>query len=255
MKIIILEDEIPAYKKLVTFLKKHSQDIELLAWHRSIEEGMNQSFLFKECDLILADIELLDGVSFELFSQIEFKAPIIFCTAYNQYLQDAFKTNGIAYISKPYSEIELKEAISKYQLLFEQSTKYHSNESITHVIETILKKNIQSFKQRYTIKKKDGIILKQVHEIVYFQANGDFCFLYDSTGQKHHIKHRISDIEKQVDPNLFFRINRSEIVNISYIKKISTYFKNKVQIHLTTHSTLMTSQSRTTKFRIWLEGT
>lgn len=116
MHILILEDEIPAYEKLELYLTEYFESDLTLDWSRSVNEAT--ALLSKhQYDLILSDIQLLDGNAFDLFDQMPISSPIIFCTAYDTFLLDAFKTNGIAYILKPYSKEELSEALRKYETL------------------------------------------------------------------------------------------------------------------------------------------
>ena len=152
MKILVFEDEIPAYEKLLAHIEKAFPDAQILAWARSIKEA--QHFLGKhdDIDLIFSDIELMDGLSFDVFEQHKIKCPIIFCTAFDQYLFQAFKTNGIAYLLKPYSEENFTEAIEKYQSLISFS-KLNVNNDVLSELKNIINSNKKSFKKRFSIKK------------------------------------------------------------------------------------------------------
>ncbi len=255
MNVIILEDEIPAFNKLSAYLLNYEPKANILAWFRSIEDALNNITLFDNCDLILSDIKLLDGISIELFFSIKCPCPIIFCTAYNKYLQDAFDTNGIAYLLKPYSQEDFKKAMKKYDQFFrkKESQPQLGKESIS-LIENIIQKSIKGYKQRFSIKKNDGIIVISTIDILYFQALGDFCTVLDNRGEKHNVNYKISILETLLDPQSFFRINRSEIIHITSIYKVESYFKNKMKILLTDGSSLTTSGSRTPEFRLWLDG-
>ncbi|PKV51930.1 LytTR family two component transcriptional regulator [Aquimarina sp. MAR_2010_214] len=254
MKVILLEDEIPAFNKLSKYLLDHNSEVKILGWFRSLENAFEEKELFAQCDLILSDIKLLDGSSFELFHQLEVNCPIIFCTAYNKYMEDAFETNGIAYLVKPYSQESFNKAMYKYDQLFKKSNLTQLNMDAFGMIEQMLHKSIKNYKQRFSIKKENGIIVKPVADIIFFKALGDFCSLVDIHKEKHNISYKISNLEQLLDPQHFFRINRSEIVNIAFIKKVEPYFKNKMQIILSDKTVLTTSGSRTPEFRLWLDG-
>lgn len=254
MRVIILEDETPAFNKLSKYLLEYSADAEIIAWYTSIEDAWKEKEQFAQCDLILSDIKLLDGNSFDLFHQLELNCPIIFCTAYNKYMEDAFDSNGIAYLVKPYTQESFNNALKKFEQFFRKTNSTPLAADTLSIIEEILKKNIKNYRNRFSIKKADGIIIKQTSDILYFQALGDFCTLVDFEGKKHSISYKISTLEKSLDPQSFFRINRSEIVNISYIKKVEPSFKNKLLIVLSENIVLTTSGSRTPQFRLWLDG-
>lgn len=255
MNILILEDEIPAYQKLITFIHAEIAEGKVMGWARSIEEA--KIILGKELkpDLIFSDIELLDGISFELFEKEKVDCPIIFCTGFDQYVLQAFKTNGIAYLLKPYSIENFKEAYQKYQTLFAKKNTQTIDNQLLKDLQNILHSDKKSYKQRFTVKKKDGIKLIDANDIGCFEANGDFCLAIDSMGKKHALNYTLSDIEKKIDPAKFFRINRSEIINLNYLEKVEPYFKNKLAIKMSySKDIIYTSSTKTPTFRKWLEG-
>lgn len=254
MKILILEDEIPAYQKLtkcldVFFDVKISQD-----WARSIVDG---KLLLQQnsYDFILSDIQLLDGLSFDLFNAIEIDAPIIFCSAHDDYLFQAFNTNGIAYILKPYSQDDFNKAILKYQALFQKGDYNTLDNKTINVLKTALQQEYNTYKKRFVIKKTSGIQLLNAVDIALISASGDFCLVNDKDGKRHTISQNLGSIYQQLNPKKFFKINRSEIVNIDFIEKIESHFKNRLLISITNHKEkVMTSSSTTSDFRKWLES-
>ena len=255
MNILILEDEIPAYQKLLSFIHSEMEDGKIMGWARSIEEARN--FLTKDLqpDLIFSDIELLDGISFEIFEEIKVNCPIIFCTGFDQYVLRAFKTNGIAYLLKPYSLENFRDAHEKYKVLFEKKDPQPIDNELLKELKQILHSDKKSFKQRFTIKKKDGIKLLEIKDIASFLANGDFCMAIDSVGKKHAMSNTLSDVEQKIDPSKFFRINRSQIVNISFLEKVEPYFKNRLALKMKySKEIIYTSSNKTPNFRKWLEG-
>ncbi len=255
MKILIFEDEIPAYDKLLVYLNKALPNAQIIGWGRSTVEAEHFLNKHSDVDLIFSDIKLLDGLSFEVFEKIEVKCPIIFCTAFDEFLFQAFQTNGIAYLLKPYSEENFTDALSKYRSLF--GTKQKAiDKSVISELKNILQEEVKSYKQRFSIKKKTGIKLLAAEKIVLFEASGDFSFAYDDNGEKHIVNYSIGDIENRVDPCIFFRINRSEILSIDYIEKIEPYFKNRLAIKIGVLKDLRhTSSGKTKDFRKWLDET
>ncbi len=253
MKILILEDEIPAYQKLTKCLDlyfdvKTSQD-----WARSIVDG--KKFLTENSyDFILSDIQLLDGLSFDLFNSIDVKAPIIFCSAHDDYLFQAFNTNGIAYILKPYSQDDFNRAIQKYQALFKKGSYNTLNNKTIDVLKSALQEENNTYKKRFVIKKTTGIQLLNAIDIALITASGDFCLVNDKDGKRHTISQNLGAIHQQLNPKKFFKINRSEIINIDFIENIESHFKNRLLISIKNHKEkVMTSSSTTAEFRKWLE--
>ncbi|TMM29952.1 response regulator transcription factor [Polaribacter aestuariivivens] len=254
MNILILEDEIPAYQKLTKCLGNFF-DIKITHdWARTIIDGEN---LLKEnmYDFILSDIQLLDGLSFDLFDKIKIEAPIIFCSAHDEYLFKAFNTNGIAYILKPYSQDDFDKAINKYESLFKKGD-YNSLDSNTiDALKIALQQENTTYKKRFVIKKASGIQLLNATEIALITASGDFCLVIDHLGKRHTISQNLGSIYQQLNPKKFFKINRSEIVNIDFIDKIESHFKNRLLISIKNHQEkVMTSSATTSDFRKWLES-
>ena len=254
MNILILEDEIPAYQKLTKCLDtffdvKISQD-----WARSIVDG-EQLLKENNYDFILSDIQLLDGLSFDLFNKIKIEVPIIFCSAHDNYLFQAFNTNGIAYILKPYSQDDFNKAIFKYQSLFKKGDYKTLDSTTIDALKSALQDEYTTYKKRFVIKKASGIQLLNASDISLINASGDFCLLYDNDGKRHTISQNLGSIFQQLNPKKFFKINRSEIVNIDFIENIESHFKNRLLISIKKHKEkVMTSSSTTSDFRKWLEN-
>lgn len=174
---------------------------------------------------ILSDIQLLDGVSFDLFDNIEINCPIIFCSAHDDYLFQAFNTNGIAYILKPFTQSVFDKAIEKYQSLFKQGDYTALDHSTINALKLALKEEHANYKKRFVIKKTKGIQLLNVVDISTIEASGDFCIVIDNLGKRHTISQSISALNDQLNPNKFYRINRSEIIHINFIENIENHFK------------------------------
>ena len=254
MRLIIIEDEIPAYEKLLALIGASLPEAEVLGWARSIKEGKTLLSSSEKVDLIISDIQLLDGNSFEIFEALDVQCPIIFSTAFDQYLFKAFKVNGIAYLLKPYSEESFKEAIEKYQTLFASNEKMQIDKSVLGELKALIQEEKKAYKRRFSIKKKTGIKILNVENIMSFEAQGDFCVAYDFDFKKHVINYSLGEVESKVDPDQFFRINRSEIINIDYIDKIEPHFKNRLAIKLVRRAEpVFTSSTKTPSFRVWLD--
>ena len=254
MKILILEDEIPAYEKLIANLKLVLNQDYTQDWSRSIKEGKklieNNSY-----ELILSDIQLLDGISFDLFENNKIDCPIIFCSAHDDYLFEAFKTNGIAYILKPYSENDFCEALQKYESLFSKHIPSSLSQSTIQELKLALNTDRNSYKNRFVVKRPSGIQILQVDNIVLIQASGDFTIAFDTNGEKFPLSKNIGSIELEISPEQFFKVNRSQIIQLNHISSIEKYSKNRLKIFLKGNKEeVMTTSNITADFRKWLDN-
>ncbi len=253
MRILILEDEIPAYQKLFKYLNEYFDAAVAHDWSRSVADG-RELLESQTYDLILSDIQLLDGTSFDLFNKTTIDCPIIFCSAYDEYLFQAFNTNGIAYILKPYSQDDFRKALEKYESLF-RNGQYNTLDTTTiDALKLALQEEQVSYKKRFVIKRTKGIQLLNISDISIIEASGDFCVATDSNGKKHPILQKIGVLTEQIHPKKFFRINRSQIIHIEYIETIENHFKNRLLIKLKgVEEKVMTSSANTSDFRKWIE--
>ncbi|TSE07107.1 MULTISPECIES: LytR/AlgR family response regulator transcription factor [Aquimarina] len=254
MNILILEDEIPAYEKLKLYLAEYFGTDFMQDWSRSVVEA---KVLLSEhqYDLILSDIQLLDGIAFDLFDHINISSPIIFCTAYDTFLLDAFKTNGIAYILKPYSKEELSEALRKYETLIALPKHSRSlNKEVFKELKELITPENKQFLKRFVVKKGNGIKLIDTETISLIDACGDFCKITDHNGNINSISQTIGTLSDQLDPKMFFRINRSQIININHIKVMDSHSKNRLLIILDgIEQGVITSSNTTPAFRKWVQ--
>ncbi len=253
IKILIIEDEIPARKKLKRFIEAVEMPHEIIAEIDTVEDGID--FLLKhQVDLIFSDIELLDGNAFEIYQEVKITCPIIFTTAYDQFLMKAFENNGIGYLLKPFSKDRFQKAWDKFILL--NKMPISENQSLSQLTELIKHKlNTKTYKKRFIIHSQKGIYFLEVENIGFFQAQEGVVFAYDFLGKKHMLTETsLKEIEEQLKPIDFFRINRSEIVQKSHIVTIERYNKNSLAVKIKAKDNyLKTSQSNTARFRAWLE--
>jgi len=253
IKIAIIEDEIPARKKLKRFLEELEETTEVVAEIDTVV--MAVEFLKNtKVDLIFSDIELLDGNAFEIYSNVTVSCPIIFTTAYDQFWMNAFESNGIAYLLKPFSRERFQKAWDKF-LLFRKSPS-SENELLTNLTKLIEKNFIEkSFKKRFTVHIRQGIYFLDIENISFFEANDSVVYAFDTTGKKYLLNEStLKEIEEELNPSHFFRINRSELINKQHIEKIERYDKNTLAVKIKGNEKyLKTSQSSTSAFRAWIE--
>ena len=254
LKICVIEDEQQAGEKLISMIKAESP-ASTITWLRSIQEGKNYLNSDHQTDLIFSDIELLDGNVFTLYDEITPNCPIIFSTAYNNFYTDAFDTNGIAYLLKPYSKSQFKNAWEKYLKLFSPKEITFDNSQLLSAIQAINNQAKSNYKSTFTIKKRNESYLLKVEDILYFEADDDYVIAWDKQLNKHLFSDTLKNIEQVIDPQLFFKINRSELVNFHAIQKFEPYIKSRLAITLISkNKVLHTSNSRSAEFKTWLEN-
>ena len=253
IKLLIIEDEIPARKKLKRFIEELSLPVEIMAEIDTVKAGI--IFLTEQSpDLIISDIELLDGNVFDVLSKVKIKCPIIFTTAYDHFWMNAFETNGIAYLLKPFSR-------EKFQMAWEKFSQLRPAQQPLELYLGNLEKLIGNhlvqpkYKTRFAIHKSHEVYFIEVETIVYFEASEGVVFAFDKTGKKHILSEStLKEIEDQLNPVDFFRINRSELVHKPFVEKIERFKKNTIALKLKGFDKyLETSQASTADFRKWIE--
>lgn len=255
IRVVIIEDEIPARKKLKRFLEEINNEVLVVAEIGTVTEAVEFLKNEKSVDLIFSDIELQDGNAFEIYDEIKVSCPIIFTTAYNQFLMNAFESNGIEYLLKPFSLERFQKAWSKF-LMFRKSDS--ESQDLVSKLNQILKNSVvaKSFKVRFSVHSGHGISFVQTEDILFFTAEEGVVFAIDKMSKKHLLSHTaLKEIEELINPSDFFRINRSEIISKKYIERIERYSKNAIAIKLENYKkNLITSQSNTSSFRSWIDS-
>ena len=257
IKVVLVEDELPARKKLKKYLEKFNQPYTIVKELETIEDVLMYFKAEPEIDLIFSDIELLDGNVFNAYKDLNIKAPIIFSTAYNQFWMNAFETTGIAYLLKPYSFERFEKAMQKY-LTLKNTMVIESNEKhVLQKLENYFNKEIKVekvYQDFIPVKNSTYTYFLKINEIMYFQADYGVITAFDTLNKKHILNQTsLKSLEDLINPTIFFKINRSEFINRNFIEKISRYTKNSIEIHLiNTKTTLKTSQNSTADFNNWL---
>lgn len=253
LKVAIIEDEKPARKKLISLLKRYDPQIQVITELDSVESTIAFSQQELLPDLVFSDIELLDGNVFESLRKVALRCPVIFTTAYNEYLTEAFKHSGIAYLLKPFSYEELDEAMQKYNML--RSNFLSVQQGLMKSLQK--KEEFRNYVQRLTVRKPDGIYILELERVVYFSADGPVIKAFDEYGKTWLLQESsLQSLQEKLDPELFYRINRAEIVQKKFIQKISTHNKNSVAVFMNGKGeSLIASQSRSVGVKEWWKGT
>lgn len=254
-KVIIIEDEPLARSKLKRLLQELPDELTVIAELGSVAEV--SALLQQGCaaDLIFSDIELTDGNVFQSFQCYTPPCPVIFITAYDEFMLSAFDTFGIAYLLKPYSSEKLQQAWQKYRQLTRQPETTAQPALLSQLQQLIqaLPEPKANYLSRIPIRQQQQIYFLQVEEITYVQADGSLLMAFDRQGKRHYLPYSaLHAVEALLDPAKFFRINRSELVQGQYILRLERYCKNTLTLSLPNNVQLKTSQSRTGDFNRWL---
>lgn len=250
MKTIIIEDEVFAADALENMLLKIRPQAEVLAKLESIEESVEWFQKNEFPDLVLCDIHLSDGNSFEIFKQVEVKSPVIFTTAYNEYAIEAFKVNSVDYLLKPIKKEDLEQAIQKYEGL-----KQNSLSRELQNIQNLISNSASSKKSRFMVKS--GQVIKTIpsEEVAYFLAEEGVVLLVNFEGSRFVINYTLDQLEQQLDEKMFFRANRQIMVNIHAVKEVNPYFKGRLHLVLEpgVAGEQIISSSKASSFKQWLD--
>ena len=247
LKVLIVEDEALAAIRLETLLKEIPEAIAIAGRTESVE-GTVAWLENNQADLIFMDIHLSDGMSFQVFEKCEVKAPVIFTTAYDQYAIKAFQTNGIGYLLKPFELADLQKAIEKF------STFYQAGKVDYDALASALKNRDPGYQKRFLVYAGDKIQTIQAENVAYFMAEQKAVFLFSKEGKRYLVDFSLDKLEGMLDPEVFFRINRQFILNISSIGTMYPVSKGRVKITLDPESPkdAIVSVDRSSRFKSWL---
>ncbi|SDD98442.1 LytR/AlgR family response regulator transcription factor [Niabella drilacis] len=252
MKVLIIEDEELAVKKLEKTLVSVDPAIEIQGVTDSIRSSVEWLESNPSPDLILMDIELSDGQSFEIFNLTAIKVPVIFTTSYDEFALKAFKVNSVDYLLKPVQKDELKKALDKYRQNF---SKPESPLGLEHLVSELQQKlQPKEYRKRFLVKNGSRLVSVDVSEIAYFYSDGRLIFFKTKDNRKFIVDYTMDDLENMLNPALYFRISRSFFVSIGCIEKIDDYFGNRLILQLkpAMEKEALVSRERVTDFKIWM---
>lgn len=254
MNVLIIEDEPHAQNELKRLLDNSGFDILVLECIDSVEETVLWFESNDPPDLVFMDIQLSDGLSFEIFKQTTLITPVIFTTAYDEYAIRAFKVNSIDYLLKPIKQAELNDALKKFKDLNKQIKGTQAVLDLNQIQELL---NIQKpvYKSRFIAKVGDQIKHVDVKDVAYFRAEDNEVMLVTKKNNKYVIEYALDHLVNVLDPNDFFRANRSFIVTVNSITKISKYFNSRLHLELIpdTEDPVLISRVKVPEFLKWMD--
>ena len=246
MNVIIIEDEKPAVEKLRRALAKADPHLQVLACLNSVRQASEWLKINPNPDLIFMDIELSDGLSFQIIEQTSIQSPIIFTTAFDEYWQEAFEHNSIDYLLKPVKQEKLETALAKYQRL-----KDHFANNLQNLLQFHKK---PEFKRKFLVKRGADYISIKTDDIAFFYAAHKVVCLVNRQGNRYILDESLAELESHLDRSMFYRVNRKYLINVMAIQRIRSYPKSKLQLELSpaVEEEILIAQENVSAFKEWM---
>jgi DNA-binding LytR/AlgR family response regulator len=252
MKVLIIEDEPQAAQRLETLVKGIEPGVTILDKIDTVKRAVQWMKTNPSPDLIFMDIQLADGISFQIFEQCEIKSPVIFTTAYDAYALKAFKVNSIDYILKPVDKDELQSAFLKFRNL---TGNVSGTKVVLENIEQAVQMLTKKFKTRFVIKVGEHLRTVEVSSILYFFSRDKATFCYTTDNRQLILDFTLEELEEMVDPSQFFRINRKFLVASQSIQDIISYTNSRLRLMVkgSSDNDIIVARERVQEFREWLD--
>jgi len=250
MKVLIIEDEKPAAKRITKLVLALDSNIEITEVIDSVEDALAWFNANPMPDLAFMDIQLADGLSFDIFKGADVTCPVVFTTAYDEYALEAFKVNSIDYLLKPIDPEALDRAWKKYK-----SLKGSTSSDILGLLDSFRSQTAQKkYKERFLVKKGDGFKYLTADETAYFYAEGGLTFMISQKGERHIVDDKMDKLSTSLNPKNFFRINRKLIINERSVGDISNYFNSRLKLTLKPKfdEEVIVARDRVSGFKSWL---
>ncbi|MEE9371594.1 MAG: LytTR family DNA-binding domain-containing protein [Saprospiraceae bacterium] len=250
MRTVIIEDEINAFEYLADLAKEVIPEMVLLQHLDSVEDAINWLYKNKDnVDLIFLDIQLSDGLSFEIFNHVDVQAPIIFTTAFDDYAIKAFKLNSVDYLLKPISKEDLQGAVNNLNQV-DQSNRD------TAVLQNIYGGLNHTKRNRFLVKKGSHFEFVNVKDVSFIYSEDSLTFLHMIDGRRHLYSQTVAYLDRELDATTFIQINRKQIVNINSVKKIYPYLNQRLKLDLGRNDgglDFIVSRNRAMEFKQWVD--
>lgn len=258
MNILIVEDEELAVKKIQKTLASVDPGANVAGITDSITSTVDWLKTNPSPDLILMDIELSDGQSFEIFSRIEVKSAVVFTTSYDEYALKAFKVNSIDYLLKPIQKEDLESALTKYKQmknLYAGGTAPAADLNVENLVKELRQKlQPKEFRKRFLVKHAQKLVSIEVEEIAYFFSDGRLNFFKTYDNKKFVVDYTMDELEEMLDPDRYFRISRSFYIAVDSVDQIHDYFGNRLLLHLkpAVDKEAIVSREKVADFKKWM---
>jgi len=250
LKVLLLEDEKAAARRLQQMLEQLRPGLQVLAVCETVQETLEWLRDHPAPELVISDIQLADGTSFEVFARAQLKVPVIFITAYDTYMLQAFKVNSIDYILKPVDKEELQAALDKYDTFHRANI---LDVRLIHMLQQ-LPRTGQVYRSRFLIRQGDRLFTVNTDVVRYLRADDKIVLLHTTGPGKYIVDETMEELEQSLDPALFFRLNRSYIAHVDAIRQIHAHFNGRLKIQLAdcSDTDIFVSRQRSQEFKRWL---
>ncbi|MDJ1501282.1 LytTR family DNA-binding domain-containing protein [Xanthocytophaga agilis] len=251
MNIIIIEDELRTAKSLENLILKSKPGAKIIGQYQSVESSVEALSDGVQPDLIFMDVQLADGLCFEIFKSVQVTCPVVFCTAYDEYSLEAFKSNGVDYVLKPFSKDDIAEALKKV----DQLKNFFQQKTVPNLEELLTKLNPSSGKTSFLVFKNQKYTTVQTDTIAFFCIRNDSTYIICFDKQEFVLTQSLDQITNAVSSKQFFRVNRQYLVNFKAIKEVEHYFLRKlyVKLVLETPDKLLINKEKSHAFLTWME--
>jgi DNA-binding LytR/AlgR family response regulator len=255
MNILIIEDEPLGAETLQQYVQEINPDINVAGITESISASVAWLRNNPAPDIILMDIELADGQSFEIFNQVKITSAVIFTTSYDEYALKAFTVNSIDYLLKPIKKNDLKKSLDKYLDLTQLFNEKNDGLSIENLLNDLRLQQTKTHRSRFLVKQGQRLVSVEVEDIAYFNAEGRLTFFCTWNKNKYVVDYTMEELETMLDPQYFFRANRGYIIHIKSVVQMHNYFNGKLKLELkpmVEKDDVLISREKAGAFKEWM---
>ncbi len=255
IKVLIIEDEIPAQRLLKETLQELDTEIEVLDCIGSVQSAVTWFQQNEHPEIILLDIQLSDGISFEIFKRVKIESMILFTTAYDEYAIQAFKVNSLDYLLKPIEKDELQDAFEKYQKYNKQFLQEKNSRIDYEELATLIQTEKKEYRKRFLIQSNESFFHIPIDEIALFYSMRGITFAVTFEKREYPVNFSLENLKEQLNPELYFKVNRQIIINIKSIKRVHSYFNGKLKlVTQPSHSEdIVIGKDKSAAFKRWLD--
>jgi len=255
IKVLIIEDEIPAQRLLKETLQEINIETEVIDCLDSIKSAVEWFQQNKHPEIVLLDIQLSDGLSFEIFKQVKIESLIIFTTAYDEYTLQAFKVNSLDYLLKPIEKDELQAAFEKYRQYNKQFIQEKNSSIDFSELAHLIKNEKIEYRKRFLIQSNESFFYLLVEEIALFYSKQGITFAVTFEKREYPVNFSLESLSEQLNPEFFFKVNRQIIININAIKRVHSYFNGKLKLETKPERSeeIIVGKDKAAEFRRWLD--
>lgn len=247
MRVLVIEDEAPAYRRLMKLISEYDNSIEIVGVIQSVKSGIDWFLHNAPPDIILSDIQLADDLSFKIFTDLNIQTPVIFTTAYDEYAINAFKFHSIDYLLKPIKPEELKQSFDKFKLI-------HQKKDFVDYEKILKSISVKEYRNRFLVYSGDTLIPLNCENVAYVLSEDGATIIVTVNGKRYFFNDSLDQLEKDLDPKDFFRANRQLIISAKAVQKVYNYGNQKLKLSIIpqTNFDIIISKLKATAFKEWL---